>query len=310
MSDKIKSSVNNTDNNIDQIGEFTTDTAKEIIKDNSANSDSVDISKDDLKNTVDKKSQSVINNIKIAKNSEDKATENFDDASNSESVSKKRNISENIEIDDDISKKNTDDSQTFLHDLSENTNENIELADSTHAVPNDAEPIIIIGGASEVVFEPAEGDESDIIEEQSIETEERKPKEKTLRIIEGGGKEIVIDDTASINEKLGETPACTRNKIKDKKIGDIGTYVAIGFFVVTIIISLFNIKGMRYPLSCLFLSLAALTMGITTILRILNNKKCDCATCKTQNKTFLYSVVLWFLVFLGALIAFLVLMFK
>lgn len=306
MSDKIKSTVNNTDNNIDQISEFATDAANAKIKNDLANSNAIK----DSKINLDNKSQSVISDIEIAKNSQDQIVENIDDASNSESVSKKRNISENIEIDDDISKKNTDDSQTFLHDLSENTNENIELADSTHAVPNDAEPIIIIGGASEVVFEPAEGDESDIIEEQSIETEERKPKEKTLRIIEGGGKEIVIDDTASINEKLGETPACTRNKIKDKKIGDIGTYIAIGFFVVTIIISLFNIKGMRYPLSCLFLSLAALTMGITTILRILNNKKCDCATCKTQNKTFLYSVVLWLLVFIGALIAFLVLMFK
>lgn len=306
MSDKIKSTVNNTDNNIDQISDFATDAAKAKIKNDLANSNAIK----DSKINLDNKSQSVISDIEIAKNSKDQIAENIYGASNSESVSKKSSKSENIENDDDIGKKIADDSQTFLHDLSENTNENIELADSTHAVPNDAEPIIIIGGASEVVFEPTKGDESDIKEEQSIETEERKPKEKTLRIIEGGGKEIVIDDTTSINEKLDETPACTRNKIKDKKIGDIGTYVAIGFFVVTIIISLFNIKGMRYPLSCLFLSLAALTMGITTILRILNNKKCDCVTCKTQNKTFLYSVVLWFLVFLGALIAFLVLMFK
>lgn len=306
MSDKIKSTVNNTDNNIDQISDFATDAAKAKIKNDLANSNAIK----DSKINLDNKSQSVISDIEIAKNSKDQIAENIDGASNSESVINKRSKSANIENDDDIGKKIADDSQTFLHDLSENTNENIELADSTHAVPNDAEPIIIIGGASEVVFEPTKGDESDIKEEQSIETEERKPKEKTLRIIEGGGKEIVIDDTTSINEKLDETPACTRNKIKDKKIGDIGTYVAIGFFVVTIIISLFNIKGMRYPLSCLFLSLAALTMGITTILRILNNKKCDCVTCKTQNKTFLYSVVLWFLVFLGALIAFLVLMFK
>lgn len=306
MSDKIKSTVNNADNNIDQISDFATDAAKAKIKNDLANSNAIK----DSKINLDNKSQSVISDIEIAKNSKGQIAENIDGASNSESVSKKSSKSENIENDDDIGKKIADDSQTFLHDLSENTNENIELADSTHAVPNDAEPIIIIGGASEVVFEPAKGAESDIKEEQSIETEERKPKEKTLRIIEGGGKEIVIDDTTSINEKLGEIPACTRNKIKDKKIGDIGTYVAIGFFVVTIIISLFNIKGMRYPLSCLFLSLAALTMGITTILRILNNKKCDCATCKTQNKTFLYSVVLWLLVFLGALIAFLVLIFK
>lgn len=306
MSDKIKSTVNNTDNNIDQISEFATDAAKANIKNNLANSNAIK----DSKINLDNKSQSVKSDIKIAKNFKDQIAKNIDGASNSESVSKKRSKSENIKNDDAIGKKNTDDSQALINDLSGNINENIELSNSTHIAPNDEEPIIIIGGASEIVFEPAKGDESDIKEEQSIETEERKPKEKTLRIIEGGGKEIVIDDTTSINEKLGEIPACTRNKIKDKKIGDIGTYVAIGFFVVTIIISLFNIKGMRYPLSCLFLSLAALTMGITTILRILNNKKCDCATCKTQNKTFLYSVVLWLLVFLGALIAFLVLIFK
>lgn len=306
MSDKIKSTVNNTDNNIDQISEFATDAANAKIKNDLANSNAIK----DSKINLDNKSQSVISDIEIAKNSKDQIAENIDGASNSESVINKRSKSENIENDDAIGKKNTDDSQTLINDLSGNINENIELSNSTHIAPNNAEPIIIIGGASEIVFEPTKGDDSDIKEEQSIESEERKPKEKTLRIIEGGGKEIVIDDTTSINEKLGEIPACTRNKIKDKKIGDIGTYVAIGFFVVTIIISLFNIKGMRYPLSCLFLSLAALTMGITTILRILNNKKCGCATCKTQNKTFLYSVVLWFLVFLGALIAFLVLMFK
>lgn len=306
MSDKIKSTVNNTDNNIDQISEFATDAANAKIKNDLANSNAIK----DSKINLDNKSQSVISDIEIAKNSQDQIVENIDGASNSESVSKKRSKSKNIENDDAIGKKNADDSQALINDLSGNINENIELSNSTHIAPNDEEPIIIIGGASEIVFEPAKGDESDIKEEQSIETEERKPKEKTLRIIEGGGKEIVIDDTTSINEKLGEIPACTRNKIKDKKIGDIGTYVAIGFFVVTIIISLFNIKGMRYPLSCLFLSLAALTMGITTILRILNNKKCDCATCKTQNKTFLYSVVLWLLVFIGALIAFLVLIFK
>lgn len=306
MSDKIKSTVNNTDNNIDQISEFATDAANAKIKNDLANSNAIK----DSKINLDNKSQSVISDIEIAKNSQDQIVENIDGASNSESVSKKRSKSKNIENDDAIGKKNADDSQALINDLSGNINENIELSNSTHIAQNDEEPIIIIGGASEIVFEPAKGDESDIKEEQSIETEERKPKEKTLRIIEGGGKEIVIDDTTSINEKLGEIPACTRNKIKDKKIGDIGTYVAIGFFVVTIIISLFNIKGMRYPLSCLFLSLAALTMGITTILRILNNKKCDCATCKTQNKTFLYSVVLWLLVFIGALIAFLVLMFK
>lgn len=177
-------------------------------------------------------------------------------------------------------------------------------------VDENNEPIIIIGGASEFVFEPEIEDEENDKTEPTIESEEPKAKEKSLRIIEGGGKEIVIDDSSTPYQKLSDTPACMRNKVKDKKIGDYGTYIAIGFFVITIIISLFNIKGMRYPLSCLFLSLAALTMGVTTALRLLNNKKCDCATCKTQNKTFLYSAILWFAVFVGAMIAFLVLLLK
>lgn len=177
-------------------------------------------------------------------------------------------------------------------------------------VDENNEPIIIIGGASEFVFEPEIEDEENDKTEPTIESEEPKAKEKSLRIIEGGGKEIVIDDSSTPYQKLSDTPSCMRNKVKDKKIGDYGTYIAIGFFVVTIIISLFNIKGMRYPLSCLFLSLAALTMGVTTALRLLNNKKCDCATCKTQNKTFLYSAILWFAVFVGAMIAFLVLLLK
>lgn len=195
-------------------------------------------------------------------------------------------------------------------ELDDFSNADSSPATATNSADENSDPIIIIGGASEVVFEPEITDEINDENELTVENEEPKAKEKSLRIIEGGGKEIVIDDSTAKYQKLSDTPACTRNKAKDKKIGDYGTYIAIAFFVITIIISLFNIKGMRYPLSCLFLSLAALTMGVTTVLRLLNNKKCDCTTCKTQNKTFVYSAVLWFAVFVGAMIAFLVLFLK
>lgn len=195
-------------------------------------------------------------------------------------------------------------------ELDDFSNADSRPATAKNSVDENSDPVIIIGGASEVVFEPEITDEINDENELTIENEEPKAKEKSLRIIEGGGKEIVIDDSTAKYQKLSDTPACTRNKAKDKKIGDYGTYIAIAFFVITIIISLFNIKGMRYPLSCLFLSLAALTMGVTTVLRLLNNKKCDCTTCKTQNKTFVYSAVLWFAVFVGAMIAFLVLFLK
>lgn len=198
-----------------------------------------------------------------------------------------------------------------INNTSTNAIGTLEIADANaNTCEENDEPIIIIGGASEIVFESEPDDKDEVDAEKPLESEEQKSKEKSLRIIEGGGKEIIIGDTAGVNEKLSDTPACTRNKVKDKKIGDYGTYIAIAFFVVTIIISLFNIKGMRYPLSCLFLSFAAFSMGLTNVLRILNNRKCDCTTCRTQNKTFMYSSILWFVVFIGALIAFLVLFLK
>lgn len=224
--------------------------------------------------------------------------------------------SQNKIIDDEsnIGKKDNNNTNPAVASQPDNRDNHSDTDTSPATNANDAdensEPIIIIGGASEVVFEPEIDDEANDENEPTVENEEPKAKEKSLRIIEGGGKEIVIDDSTAKYQKLSDTPACTRNKVKDKKIGDYGTYIAIAFFVVTIIISLFNIKGMRYPLSCLFLSLAALTMGVTTVLRLLNNKKCDCTTCKTQNKTFVYSAVLWFAVFVGAMIAFLVLFLK
>lgn len=309
MSNKSNLTVNETDTQRSQLGDEELDTTKKSITADSADKSTTKTSTAKSKSTgkqpsndlskadgdeSKKRSKAKVATTKVdTANIESSATDNVDDAEkssvadNNTKNSIKSPLIATIENDSDGSSPATEESDS-----------------------ESPEPIIIAGGASEYVFEPEQEDEPEI-EAATLEEEERSnPKEKSLRIIEGGGKEIVIDDSPNISEQPRVTPACTRNKIKDKKIGDIGTYVAIAFFVVTIIISLFNIKGMRYPLSCLFLSLAALSMGVTTILRMLNNKKCDCITCKTQNKTFLYSSVLWFLVFLGALIAFLVLILK
>lgn len=272
MSNKAKKSVKDTEMNADIAEERANMSADNVAT----------IKSNDSNNTVDT-CDSLKSQIKI---SNDKNIESDRVKDNPSSATNKNNKAD---------------------DFSDEDSSSATTEDNTES----SEPIIIIGGASEVVFEPETDDEEANDDNELTENDdEPKAKEKSLRIIEGGGKEIVIDDSTATYQKLSDTPACTRNKAKDKKIGDYGTYIAIAFFVVTIIISLFNIKGMRYPLSCLFLSLAALTMGVTTTLRLLNNKKCDCATCKTQNKTFVYSAILWFTVFVGAMIAFLVLFLK
>lgn len=309
MSNKSNATVNEADTQRNQLGDFEIDTAEKIITTKPADKNTNEALNAKSKSTGEKPSSSLSKSNSSESKKKSKAEVNATkvDTTNTESgttVNVDSNEKSNVVDNSTINSIKNPDVATMESDS------NVRSIATDEGDIESPEPIIIVGGASEYVFEPEQEDEPEI-EAATLEEEERSnPKEKSLRIIEGGGKEIVIDDSPNISEQPRVTPACTRNKIKDKKIGDIGTYVAIAFFVVTIIISLFNIKGMRYPLSCLFLSLAALSMGVTTILRMLNNKKCDCITCKTQNKTFLYSSVLWFLVFLGALIAFLVLILK
>lgn len=308
MSNKSNLTVNETDTQRSQLGDVELDTTKKSITADSADKSTTKTSSAKTKSTGKQPSNdlSKAGGESKKKNKAKVATTKVDTANIESSATDNVDNNEKSSVADN----NTENSiKSPLIATIENDSDGSSLG-AEESDSESPEPIIIAGGASEYVFEAEQEDEPEI-EAATLEEEEgSNPKEKSLRIIEGGGKEIVIDDSPNISEQPRVTPACTRNKIKDKKIGDIGTYVAIAFFVVTIIISLFNIKGMRYPLSCLFLSLAALSMGVTTILRMLNNKKCDCITCKTQNKTFLYSSVLWFLVFLGALIAFLVLILK
>lgn len=308
MSNKSNLTVNETDTQQSQLGNVELESAKKPIKADSADKNTTATSNAKSRSTGKQPSNdlSKADGGESKKKIKAKVTTTKADTTNIES-------SATVNIDNN-EKSSVADNNTKISvspDANPMKNENNRDSLVSNEIDSESpEPIIIAGGASEYVFEPEQEDEPIIENDTLEEAEGSNPKEKSLRIIEGGGKEIVIDDAPSISEQSRVTPTCTRNKIKDKKIGDIGTYVAIAFFVITIIISLFNIKGMRYPLSCLFLSLAALSMGVTTILRMLNNKKCDCVTCKTQNKTFLYSSVLWFLVFLGALIAFLVLILK
>lgn len=309
MRNKSNATVNEPDTQRNQLGDVEIDTAEKIITTEPADKNTNEALNAKSKSTGEKPSNSLSksNSSESKKKSKAEVTATKVDTTNTESgttVNVDSNEQSNVVDNSTINSIKNPDVATM------ESESDVRSIATDKGDAESPEPIIIVGGASEYVFEPEQEDEPNIEDDTLEEEEKRNPKDKTLRIIEGGGKEIVIDDAPSISEQSRVTPACTRNKIKDKKIGDIGTYVAIAFFVVTIIISLFNIKGMRYPLSFLFLSFAALSMGVTTVLRMLNNKKCDCTTCKTQNKTFLYSSVLWFLVFLGALIAFLVLILK
>lgn len=309
MRNKSNATVNEPDTQRNQLGDVEIDTAEKIITTEPADKNTNEALNAKSKSTGKKPSNSLSksNSSESKKKSKAEVTATKVDTTNTESgttVNVDSNEQSNVVDNSTINSIKNPDVATM------ESESDVRSIATDKGDAESPEPIIIVGGASEYVFEPEQEDEPNIEDDTLEEEEKRNPKDKTLRIIEGGGKEIVIDDAPSISEQSRVTPACTRNKIKDKKIGDIGTYVAIAFFVVTIIISLFNIKGMRYPLSFLFLSFAALSMGVTTVLRMLNNKKCDCTTCKTQNKTFLYSSVLWFLVFLGALIAFLVLILK
>lgn len=308
MRNKSNATVNEPDPQRNQLGDVEIDAAERILTTETADKNTNETLNAKSKSTGKKPSNSLSksNSSESKKKSKTEVNATKVDTKNTESVA-------TVNVDSNEKPNVVDNSTTNSIKkpdiaIMENDSNVRSIATDEDDIES-PEPIIIAGGASEYVFEPEQEDEPNI-EDITLEEEKRNPNDKTLRIIEGGGKEIVIDDAPSISEQSRVTPACTRSKIKDKKIGDIGTYVAIAFFVVTIIISLFNIKGMRYPLSFLFLSFAALSMGVTTVLRMLNNKKCDCTTCKTQNKTFLYSSVLWFLVFLGALIAFLVLILK
>lgn len=304
MSNKSKPTVNNTDIQSDRLDDIKIGTAEKTIKPDSADSNKNKSSNTKAKATG-KKPLNTSSDAEGKKNTKAKVIATNINDTDFKNLATDTDNNDKASVADNNTINFIKESPTTM----ESDSEEASLATDSNTTES-PEPIIIVGGASEYVFEP-EHEDDPVDDDDKIEDEEkRETKEKSLRIIEGGGKEIVIDDAPSISDRPTSTPACTRNKVKDKKIGDIGTYIAIGFFIITIIISLFNIKGMRYPLSCFFLSLAALTMGVTTILRMQNNKKCDCVTCKTQNKTFLYSTGLWFLVFLGALIAFLVLILK
>lgn len=103
---------------------------------------------------------------------------------------------------------------------------------------------------------------------------------------------------------------CNYNKKKDEKLKNIMTYSAIPFIIVAIVISLFNIGRVRYPLSFLFLALGFLVLSVFSFIR--SNKiknECSCKSCQHSSKSSLQIAIFYAVVtlcLLGAFIYFMV----
>lgn len=89
--------------------------------------------------------------------------------------------------------------------------------------------------------------------------------------------EQLSDDSATIN-------FCKLDKTKDEKLKNLN-FICVPFILASIVISLFNIGKVRYPLSFLFLALGLLALSITSFIRSkIIAKTCDCKQCAHQSR--------------------------
>lgn len=142
---------------------------------------------------------------------------------------------------------------------------------------------------------------------------------KTL-ILDNNDKKVKtqddIDDPEPISEQQRIEDAfkncppdkCKRDNALDKKINNYGTGVAIVMFLIAIVISIFNMKSMRFPISFLFLGLGAAAMAATAYIRRRNNIKCGCSVCKTQSKTLFTTSILYGILAIAGVIVGIVMM--
>lgn len=114
-----------------------------------------------------------------------------------------------------------------------------------------------------------------------------------------------ISDQQRIEDAFKNSPPdkCKRDNALDKKINNYGTGAAVVLFLVAIVISIFNMKSMRYPISFLFLGLGAAAMAATAFIRRRNNLKCGCSVCVTQAKTLFTTCILYGVLGLAGIIA-------
>ena len=145
------------------------------------------------------------------------------------------------------------------------------------------------------------------IKENTNGEEQKKVVVKTLDDIDDNVEEEKISEQERIKQILEKnTPnvECTLDKKKDEKLKNIMTYSCIPFVLIAIAFSLFNIGRVRHPLSFLFLSIGLGILSVFYYLRRQNLLKCKCPVCETQAKTTLQFCILWGVIALGLLGAF------
>lgn len=119
----------------------------------------------------------------------------------------------------------------------------------------------------------------------------------------GDKPEITQEERIAAAMKNVIPDECKRDVALDKKIQNYGSGVAAVLFIVGVIISIFNMKAMKYPFSFIFMGLGGLAMCATSFLRVRNNMRCGCNICTTQAKSIKYSIILWLVVGIAGVIA-------
>lgn len=119
------------------------------------------------------------------------------------------------------------------------------------------------------------------------------------------------EDTEKTETSLElENKNCTLDRKRDERFKNIMTYSSIPFILTAIIISLFNIGKVRYPLSFLFITIGIGILAVCNYIRSVKlSKSCTCKDCVHHSKSsFKYAIMYGIvtLCFLGVFIYYMV----
>lgn len=153
---------------------------------------------------------------------------------------------------------------------------------------------------------PINGEES----ENVTKADDLNNNEKKVKTLDDINDVEPVSEQQRIEDAFKNCPPdkCKRDNALDKKINNYGTGVAIVMFLIAIVISIFNMKSMRFPISFLFLGLGAAAMAATAFIRRRNNIKCGCGVCKTQSKTLFTTSILYGILAIAGVIVGIVMM--
>ena len=170
----------------------------------------------------------------------------------------------------------------------------------------------ILDSDDEVYDDDADSDE-DYEDECEISTIDSTIIKRKVRVTTLDDIDDIIDEDEELSdserikqimEKNVNMPPCYLDKKQDERLKNIMTGVTIPFVLVSIVFSLFNIGRIRHSLSFLFLSLGLGVMSIFYTIRYKNLNKCTCPVCKTQSRNIVQFAILWGVLALGLLGAF------